>query len=157
MKNAGMTDADIHAFTPARGGTGLAAQARPVQRRIWPWVLGGLLLLVVVLAGTGAAAVLALIDSARDGMNVVVNGEHWDGLDLDAADWGLAWLGTSAAVLATLLLVPAVVLMGLLLGGLGVAIGLAVVLAVVGVIAVVLGSPLWLILLLLWLLLRKRA
>jgi hypothetical protein len=159
-----MTDADIHAFTPDSGGAGAAAVARvPLapaarKRRIWPWVLGGLLLLAVLTAGACAAAVLALIDGARDGLHVIVNGEPWDGLDLDmdAAHWGLAWLGTSAAVLVTLLVVPAVVLLGLMLGGLGLAIGLAVTVGTVGVITAVLGSPLWLVLLLLWLVLRKR-
>jgi energy-converting hydrogenase Eha subunit G len=151
-----MTDPDIHAFTPASGGASLAAVPRPRQRRIWPWLLGGGLLLAVLLVGACAAAVVALIDSARDGMHVIVNGEPWDGLDLNTTDWGLVWLGTSAAVLVTLLVAPAVMLMGLFLGGLGLAVGLAATVGIVGVITAVLGSPLWLMVLLLWLLLRKR-
>lgn len=156
-----MQDADIHAFTPA------PAPARSVpaaaRRKRWPWVLlsFGLLLLAVVLATS--ITFVWLLGEARDGWNVVVDGESWR--VLEAGDWrsGLGWVAAClAAVLVVVVLVPLVLITAL--GSVALVVALALlavgVVLAVGLFAVVLVvmlalSPLWGLALLLWWLLRK--
>jgi hypothetical protein len=146
----GMTAEDIHAFTPARSAPLPARRAR----RVWPWVLGGLLLLALLLAGAATAALMTLLDGAREGLHVIVDDESWAWHGMDGADGLAALLGIGVASLMVLLVVPLIVLFGLLLGGLGVALGLALTLGAVGLVLALVLSPLWLVLLLIWLLLR---
>ena len=127
-----MTDEDIYAFHPVPPPDAGPQLPPPRKRRLWPWVLGAAVLLAVVLAASCAAALLALAEAGRQGLNVTINGEPWQGGDLSAAHGALALLGVGAAALVVLLVVPLVV-----------------------VLAVVL-SPLWLLGLLLWSLLRRR-
>ena len=149
-----MKDEDIVAFKPAP-----RPAPRP-PRRLWPWVLGGLLALTLATVVGGTLALLALADSAREGVQVVIGGERWEA-PLWGAQWGvfpalMAVLGTGGALLcvllAVLLVVPAII--GVVL--LCVALGLGSVLLVALCVVLATTSPLWLLLLILWLVLRKK-
>jgi hypothetical protein len=145
-----LKDDDIYAFSPAPGPA-----PRP-PRRIWPWVLGGLLGLTLAAVAGGTLALLALADSAREGLHVVVDGERWD-----APVWGvvpavLAVLGTGGALLCALLVVLLVVPVTVGAVLLCVALGLGIVLAVALGVVLATTSPLWLLLLILWLVFRKK-
>jgi hypothetical protein len=147
-----MTDEDIYAFRPVPKP---AAPAAP-RRRVWPWVLAaGVLLAALALAGA-AAVLLALADGARHGLNVNIDGEPWDGLLIDSDHGWPALLGVGVglvvAVLALLLVLPLTLLLAL--GA--VALGLIAALFALALVAAVLLSPLWLLVLLLWLVLRRR-
>ena len=152
-----MTDADIHAFGPPPGAASEAPAFRPLRpRRWWPWLLGAALLLAVVVAATLAAAVMAFDEAARQGLNVTLNGEPWpagDGKPLAAL---AAVFGIGLALLIVLLVVPFTVLLALVLAGLAVAVGLAAATGAVALALAVALSPLWLLALLLWLLIRRR-
>jgi hypothetical protein len=157
-----MNDDDIRAFG---AGPALAAGAATRQRRrLWPWLLGGLL--VLALLATGALAALwTVADSAQHGLHVIVNGQPWDGWDAwDGTDWEInprhglaAGLAVLLAVSVLLLVVPFAVLLGLALSLAGIAIGLAATVGALGLAAAVLLSPLWGVGLLLWLMLRRRS
>ncbi len=155
-----MQDEDIHAFTPPPAAAP-GATPKPVRRR-WPWVLGAFLLLCLVTLMT-SLTLLGLLDGARDGMNIVVDGES---LHLSSAhDWefGVAAIVAGAlAVVVVLVVVPLALTVALLCVVL--AVGLAVLAGAVGLAAglgsllLVLAlalSPLWGIGLVLWLLLRR--
>jgi hypothetical protein len=158
-----MNTDDIRAFGPAP-----AAGATPGRRRrLWPWLLGALLVLALLVAAAGAA-LWAVADSAPHGLHVIVNGQAGDGWDgWDAWDsWdgdfslrhGLGGvLGLLLAAVVVLLVVPFTLLLGLLLGLVGLATGLTVAVGALGTVAAVLLSPLWGLGLLLWLLLRRRS
>lgn len=164
-----MNDDDIHAFGPSPA---VSAAAQP-RRRLWPWLLGGLLILALLAAGA-LAALWTVADSAHHGMHVIVNGQTWDGWnawdgwdgwdrwdgDISPRHGLLAGLGVMAAVVVVLLVVPFTLLLGLLLAVMGLAIGLAVTVSavgVVGLVAAVVLSPLWGLGLLLWLMFRRRS
>jgi hypothetical protein len=170
-----MNDDDIRAFGPEPRPT-LNGVARR-RRRLWPWLLGGLLVLALLAAGA-LAALWTVTDSAHHGMHVIVNGQPWDGWSRwDGWDGWDAWdgldgdvstrhglvagLGAVVAVLVVLfvvvLVVPFTVLLGLLLGLMGLAIGLATTVGAVGLVAAVVLSPLWGLGLLLWLIFRRRS
>jgi hypothetical protein len=132
----------------------LAPLARPRRRpRLWPWLLGGLMLLLAALAGT--AALLTVGREALEGAVIHINGQRWDAsaLDVDRLGWGVFGItaGLVGAGLVVLLVVPLSVALGLAAAALGVGSALLVVLGV----AALLLSPLWLALLLLWMLLRR--
>jgi hypothetical protein len=161
-----MNDDDIRAFGPAAAVGGVVRR----RRRLWPWLLGALLVLALLAAGA-LAALWTVADPAHHGLHVIVNGQPWSGWDAgdgwdawDGMDWRfspghglIAGLGVLVAVFVVLLVVPFTVLLGLLLGLMGLAIGLAVTVGTVGLVAAVLLSPLWGLGLLLWLVLRKRS
>ncbi len=163
-----MKDDDIRAFGP-EPTPAVAAGPAFKRRRLWPWLLGALLVLALLAAGA-LAALWTVADSAHHGLHVIVNGQPWDGWegwdlgdgwdrldgDLNPGHGLLAGLGVLVAVLAVLLMVPFTVLLGLLLGLMGLAIGLAVTVGTVGLVAAVVLSPLWGLGLLLWLLFRRR-
>jgi hypothetical protein len=132
----------------------LAPLARSRRRpRLWPWLLGGLMLLLAALAGT--AALLTVGREALEGAVIHINGQRWDAsaLDVDRLGWGVFGItaGLVGAGLVVLLVVPLSVALGLAAAALGVGSALLVVLGV----AALLLSPLWLALLLLWMLLRR--
>lgn len=137
----------------------------PSKRRVWPWIFGGLALLLVLIAGGLAAALLSAADSAQHGWHVIVNGDSWDGwngwdelgLDVSPAHGVLALLGVGAALLVVLVVVPMALMLVLVLVGLGLAIALVAGFGSVALVLLVAGSPLWLFGLLLWLLLRRRS
>ncbi len=176
-----MNDDDIRAFGPPTTPT--AVGVIPRQRRLWRWLLGGLLVLAL-LAAAALAALWTVAGSVPDGMHVIVNGQPWvgsggsgswggwdvwEGWDAwDGTDWELsprhglvASLGAVVAalviLLVVLLVVPFTVLLALLLGLLGLAIGLAATVGTVGLVAAVALSPLWGLGLLLWLIFRRRS
>jgi hypothetical protein len=145
---ATMTDEDIYAFHPVPQPGAVA----PRRRRVWPWVLGGLLLLALIVVASTATALVALADSAREGLNISINGESWDPIHLGTDHFWLAIVAVALALVAVLVVVPLALLLAFVAAALGV--GMAV-LAVLVVAALAL-SPLWLVLLMLWLLLRRR-
>lgn len=158
-----MNDDDIYAFTPApTPALAPAAQAPPAARKrpVWLWMLLGAALLLAVGVVAGAAALHALVQSSGDGLDIAVNGSPWAFLHADP-DLGFF---SGLVLVAALLVVPPLVLILVLLG-VALSVGLAL---LVGVGAVALTaccvllvvalalSPLWGVLLLLWLLLRPH-
>ena len=156
-----MKDDDLHAFgaPPSRPPVPPTQSAR---RRVWPWLLLGAGVLLMLLALAGASAVMALVDSAREGVQITVNGQPWWGPPTERELSIVAVLGVAAALLLLLVVLP--VLLILVLLAVALAVGLAMV-AVVGAIVLAAGavllavalllSPLWGAMLLLWWLLRR--
>lgn len=160
-----MNDDDIYAFsTPPRGAPAApapAAPAWPPPRRLWPWLLGALVLVLALALVVGAVAVVdTLAEAAGDGVHVVLDGMAWEpGAAVLAAivGGGLAlvcavMMGVLMLLLTLLLVLPLGIAAVLLVAGLGLGVAL---LALAGVAAVVL-SPLWLFVLLLWWMLRSK-
>jgi hypothetical protein len=141
-----MTDEDIYAFRPVpEPGAALPA----ARRRLWPWF--------ALLVGVACVAALwSLADSAQHGLHISVNGDDWEPLIVGGDHWALAMLGVGMAAVAVAVLVPVALLLALLATVLGVGLALLVVLGSVGLVAALALSPLWLLGLLLWLLLRRR-
>jgi len=148
-----MKDEDIYAFNPVP--TPPAPPATP-RRRVWPWVLGGVLLLVLALLVSGAVALVSLLDSARDGVHLTIDGDEWTPGVLDGASGLVAVLGAAFGLMVALLCVLLVVPLTLLLVALGLALGLGGAALAVLLVAAVLLSPLWMLLLILWLVLRPK-
>jgi len=147
-----MKDEDIYAFNPVPKPP--APPAPP--RRLWPWVLGGALLLTLVLLASGAAALVSLLDSAREGVHISIGGEDWTPGVLDGLGGLAAVAGVGFGLLVALLCVLLVVPLTLLLVALGLALGVGGALLAAGLVAALLLSPLWLLVLVLWLALRPR-
>jgi len=179
-----MTDADIRAFPPEPMPAGAplrhsGERRERRERRVWSWVLGAAVLFTLLAAGACAALLLSAFDGLRDSAHVVINGEpwHWPGdwpSDWNgdwnsnwSGDWGGGVLGgvigfvvaTLCIVLTGLLVafivVPCVAL-AVLLAGLGVGVAVAAVLGSVGLVVALVFSPLWLFVLVLWLVFRRR-
>ena len=144
-----MTEDDIHAFPQQRAAVPPAAPAP--RGAVWPWVLLILVVLTALLAASGASVLMALLQHAGDGVDITINGERWDGLGSAGEHPGLAFVGIAAGLLAVLVVVPLAVLVSLLAAALGIGVALLALLAVTAVAL----SPLWLIVLLLWLVLRR--
>jgi hypothetical protein len=124
---------------------------RPTRVLLWT-----LLVAVLVIAASVALGLWLLASVSHGGMNVTINGEPLDLRQLPAWQW---WAASGGGVLASLLLVVAVPLsIGLLvaLGGFGLFALLAAGMLAVGLVLAVLLWPLWLGLLLLWWLLRRK-
>ncbi len=147
-----MTDEDIYAFNPVPPKTTPSANPR-ARRRLWPWLLGALALVFALAVFGSVAALVSLLDAGREGWHVSIDGEEWHG-----GGWPglLALLGVAGGLFVALLTVVLVVPLTLLLVALGLALGFGGVLLALGLVAAVLLSPFWGLLLLLWLLLRKR-
>lgn len=158
-----MNDDDIYAFTPApTPALAPAAQSPRAARKrpVWPWLLLGAALLLALWVVAGAAALLELVQSSDEGLDIAVNGGPWAFLH---ADPDLGFFSVLVLVVALLVVLPLVLILALLAVALSV--GLAL-LAVVGAVAlaaccvllvVALAlSPLWGVLLLLWLVLRPH-
>ena len=176
-----MKDEDIHAFgappvqpVRPRPPTASAHSTPPPgaqPRRNGPWLLLALsalvLLLVILLIWAGASTLIGMLDGARDGWHVSVNGHPLSTLHADTELGALGALGVTPAVLMLLLMLLVVVLpvlLMLVLLAVALAVGLAllsavgaVVLAACAVLLLValVTSPVWGLLLLLWLLLRR--
>ena len=170
-----MKDDDIHAFgaplvltTPPMHGKAPHAKAPPgaQRRRVWPWLLLGLCVLVLLLALAGASALIGVLDGVHDGWFLSLGGYPLS-TQHGASDLGfLGVLGVTAAVLMLLLVLPVLLMLVLLAVALAVGLALvsgfgavlgAVMLAAGAVLLVValVSSPVWGSLLLLWLLLRR--
>ena len=169
-----MKDDDIHAFGAPLAPPLPAAQAASpspspspspprASRPLWPWLVLAFAVAVLLLAMAGVSALYDLVEGARQGLQVSVDGLpvatlHNDGdFDLMTALW------LTAAALLLLLVLPVVLMLVLL--AVALAVGLALLSLVGGVVLVAAAvllvlaitlSPLWGIVLLLWLLLRKR-
>jgi len=110
---------------------------------------------VLLLAG-GTAALVSVLSSAHDGVHVTIDGEDWTPGLLDGASGLLALTGVGFGLMVALLCVLLVVPLTLLLVALGLALGLGGVVLALGLVAAVVLSPLWLLLLILWLALRPK-
>lgn len=146
-----MTDDDIHAFASPRSAQPSApvAGARRARR---PWVLLGVLMLLLLVAASGAAVLLALAEGMGGGVTITVDGERWGPFHPAAELWTLAFVGAGAALLVVLVVVPLSAVVSLL----GAVLGLGVALLALLAVTAVLLSPLWLVALVLWLMLRRR-
>ena len=127
------------------------------------WLTLGLLAFLALAVLATTLVLLGLLDGAREGLTFVVDGEPWhlgsDGSwDIDGGTVLGAMVGGLAIVTVLATVVPLALLVVLLsVGGALLAAALAVAgsLAVVLLILALVLSPLWGLLLLLWLLLRK--
>lgn len=151
-----MNDEAIYAFSPVPNApTAPLKPPAPQRRRRWPWVLGGIALLALLLMLAGAVTLISLLDSVHDGVHVTIDGDEWTPGLVDGFSGLMAVLGVGIGLLVALFCVLLVVPLTLLLVLLGLALGLGgAVLAVLLVAGVVL-SPLWILLLILWLVLRR--
>ena len=145
-----MNDEAIYAFSP------VPKPPAPPRRRLWPWLLGGFLLLAVVLVASGAVALVSLLDSAHDGVHVSIDGDEWTPGVLDGLGGLMALMGAGIGLTVALVCVLLVVPLTLLLVALALALGLGGAVLALGLVAALLLSPLWLLLLILWLALRPR-
>jgi hypothetical protein len=135
----------------------------PPRRRLWPWVLGAVLLLALLAVGSGLAWLMDLgglgpLGSGwHDGVHIVLDGDEWQ-LGNTGTLLGLvvALVAGGGALLLGLLAVVVLVPLGLALALLGVALGVTVAVGAVLAVLAALLTPLWLPLLLLWLLLRRK-
>lgn len=148
-----MNDEAIYAFSPVPEP---AAPPKPPKRRWWPWVLGGIALLSLLLVVSGALTLASLLHSAPDAVHVAIDGDEWvpgvaEGFGGLMAVMGVG-IGLLVALFCVLLVVPLTLLLVLLAVGLAVG---GLVLALLLVAGVVL-SPLWILVLILWLLLRPK-
>ena len=164
-----MKDDDIYAFgaPPApEPATSVAANetASPARSRrpLWPWLLLAFGVAVLLLAMAGVSALYDLLEGARQGLQVSIDGQPVATLHNDGDFSLMSALGLTAAVLLLLLVLPVVLMLVLL--AVALAVGLAL-LSVVGAVVLAAGavllvvatalSPLWGSALLLWLLLRR--
>ncbi len=113
------------------------------------------LLMVLASVALGVVAFGAMQDA--DGLHIIINGHEWTGGELDMADGFSVFLALLICGLVVCVVVPLVLLLGLglpllLLGGLL----LLAVAAVLGT-GAVLSSPLLLVALVIWLLVRDRS
>lgn len=148
-----MTADDIHVF-----GAPPMPATPAVRRRWWPWVLGAAVLALLLFSAVAASLVGGVVEGLHDGVRVTVDGEPWP-LDFHGGAAGL--LGITLAVFITLLVVPLVLLvvglalvLSLLAAGAAVVVALVVALCALLAVVVLATSPLWLLGLLLWLLLK---
>lgn len=152
-----MNDEAIYAFNSLPAAPAAPPKAPAARRRLWPWVLGGLLLLAVLLVISGAVTLASLLHGGSDGLHVSIDGDDFSFGLLDGISGLVAVAGVFIGIVVALLCVLLVVPLTLLLVLLGVALAVAgVLLAVLLVVGVAL-SPLWLVVLLLWLVLRRPA
>jgi hypothetical protein len=142
-----MTDDDIRAFGPPLTA---APTALPRHKRRWPWLLFGALVLLLLVAGLTAALLDLAIDTLDRDTTISIDGQRWQLASLHGAHLLGAVIALLVTALVALVVVPLVVLLALLGAALGIGVAL---LALLGVMALAL-SPLWMLVLLLWLLLR---
>jgi hypothetical protein len=146
-------------------GAALRAVSKRAPRRWWLWLLVGALglalLLTVALLLVAVTGVAALADYAQRGGSVLINGRAWDGLDMHAWGWDGADLGSGLALAITvavvgllLLVVPLCLVLAFGLTGAALGVALLAVVACLALAAALLLAPLWLMLMLLWWLLR---
>jgi hypothetical protein len=142
-----MTDADITAFRAA------PVAPQPRRRRVWPWLLGALLLIGVLAVGALATLVSTVDDWTGNGVHLTINDET---IDLAGVHGGHAAAGVllalAAVVVVVLVVVPLVVAIALL----GATVGVATALFAACVVLAVACSPLLLIFGAVWLVVRPR-
>lgn len=118
----------------------------------WTLILG---LVMVVLTGLAGATLLHALLQAPD-VSISIDGETLELADLEWAPFGAGLAGLAVAALVTCLVMPLVLLLGVGLPLLCVGFVLALVIASVAGVGALLCSPLLLIALLLWLVIRPR-
>jgi hypothetical protein len=129
------------------------APARPRRRLLKWWFLASAALALACVAGLA----IAFWSAEPPPLHLVIDGEEVaPGLAIAGAGGAVAVLVAGVVVLALLLLVPVVVL--LVVGALALALvaGLGVPLVALALALAAVTSPLWLVGLVLWLLLRRR-
>lgn len=129
----------------------------PPRRRLWPWVLGAVLLLGLLAVGSGLAWLVDVSSGWHDGVHVVLDGDEWQiGNTGGLLGVLVGLLAGGTALVLGLLAVVVLVPLGLALALLGVALGVTVAVGAVLAVLAALLTPLWLPLVLLWLLLRRK-
>ena len=142
-----MTDADITAFRAA------PVPPKPRRRRVWPWLLGALLLISVLAIGALATLVSTVNDWTGDGVHLTINDETIELASLHGGHAAAALFAVLAAVaVVVMVVVPLVVAIALL----GATVGVAAALFAACVVLAVACSPLLLIVGLVWLIVRPR-
>jgi hypothetical protein len=125
------------------------------------WVFGVSFAFALVTLISVFALLWLLFAAAPDSVSIVIDGQRHtlpDWRQLHGGDWALAGGGTLLLALVLMVVLPVGLLLALLFSGLGVVVGLGSMLLVTVLVLLVALSPLWLIGLLLWWLLRpKRA
>jgi hypothetical protein len=106
---------------------------------------------VAVLLGMGAELVATLAEAGREGVQVLIDGESWH-LRLDDP-W--QWLALVGAAMLALVIVAVVVPLAVLAALVSAALGITLAVGVVVLVLALVLSPLWLVVLLLWLVLRS--
>lgn len=140
-----MTGEDVHAFANLRN-------PQPAARRLRrPWVWLGVIVLLMLVAASGAAVLLALAEG-MGGVTITIDGERWGPFHPAEEARTLAFAGAGAALLVVLVVLPLAAVVSLL----GALLGFGVSLLALLVVAAVALSPLWLVALVLWLVLRRR-
>jgi len=147
-----MGDHDIKAFGPAPLPPAAYAPGAPRGGGLWRWLLLALLVLAVVTACSTVALVSTLADFGNNGVSITIDGETWRLSSLDGGHGVLAVLGVLLALLVVLLVVPVAVMLGLLAAALGIGVALLAAVAVAGVAL----SPLLLLGVLVWWIVRPR-
>jgi len=127
---------------------------RPRRRR-WPWVLLAVAVLFVAGVVGGVLALGETLDQALGSVDIRVDGEHLLTVPRGEAAWwavAAALVAALVALVVLLVVVPLSVLLALLAAALALVTALA---AALGAVLLAL-SPLWLLVLLVWLALRPR-
>ena len=69
---------------PGAAAPGVAPATLHRRRpRLWPWLLGGLMLVLLLAALAGTAALLTVGREALEGAVIHINGQRWDASALD--------------------------------------------------------------------------
>jgi uncharacterized BrkB/YihY/UPF0761 family membrane protein len=147
-----MNDNDIHAFGRPAAAPAQAPRPSTKRWRLWPWFLGAALVLGLLILLSGWVGLAVLADHAQHGGHVTINGQDWDGGDLDGLAMALGstigGVGVLLAAALVLLVVPLCLLVVLLALGLGVGLALAAALLAIALsVSLVVGmvlAPLWL-------------
>ena len=142
-----MTDEDITAFRAA------PVPPRPRGRRLWPWLLGVLLLLGVLTVGALATLISTLQDWTGEGVQLTLNDET---IDLASLHAGHAAAGVLLVLAAVIIVMLVVVPLAAALALLGATVGIATALIAATVVLAVACSPVLLIVGLVWLAVRPR-
>ncbi len=114
------------------------------------------LAIVLVLTACSVLGLWLLGSVAHSGFHLSINGEPVTMPDLQGWHWTAASVGGLLLTFLLVLAVPLVLALALVLAGLGVFLMLAALLLAVGLALLVGLSPLWLLVLVLWWLLRRK-
>lgn len=147
-----MNDDDIRVFTPPAGAVQPAPAAAPRRRRIWPWVLLGLFVLLSALVVLAIVGAVATIDEWGGGnVSISIDDETLVLPPLNGGALVALLFGVAVALVVALVVVPLALLAAFGAAALAVAGVLVAVLAV----AAVAASPLLLGVALVWWRLRS--
>ena len=143
-----ISDEDITAFRVPP-----SPQPAPVRRRrLWPWLLAGFFVALLILGALGACIVSNINDFAGNDVTVSVDGDTWRVGTVHGVHGWVAAMAATAAVAVVLIVVPLVVMFALLAAALGIGAALFAVLLA----AALAASPLLLLGVLIWWIVRPR-